>query len=44
MRFDDIMTELRAGKKVKRKCWLNAYMFLGKTVEDDGRFKETLYL
>jgi hypothetical protein len=44
MKFDDAMTELRAGKRVKRKCWLNAYLFLGKTVEDDGRFKETLYL
>ena len=44
MRFDDAMVELRAGRAVKRKCWKSAYLFLGKTVEDDGRFKETLYL
>lgn len=43
MRFDDIMKELRAGRAVKRKCWKNAYLFLGKDTEDDN-FKETLYL
>lgn len=43
MRFDDAMVELRAGKRVKRKCWKNAYLFLGKDTEDNN-FKETLYL
>lgn len=44
MRFEDALIELRAGKKVKRKAWRTAYMFLGKSVGDDGKFNETLYL
>lgn len=44
MRFDDALVELRAGKRVKRKAWKTAYMFLGKSVGDDGKFNETLYL
>ena len=43
MKFEDIMKELRAGRAVKRKCWKNAYLFLGKDTEDNN-FKETLYL
>ena len=41
MRFDDALAEMRLGKNVKRKCWSNTYMFIGKEVDS---FKETLYL
>ena len=41
MRFDEALAEMRLGKNVKRKCWSNTYMFIGKEVDS---FKETLYL
>jgi len=41
VRFDDALAEMRLGKNVKRKCWSNTYMFIGKEVDS---FKETLYL
>ena len=44
MRFEDAMTELRNGKRVKRKVWTRSYMFLGKSVDEEQHFKETLYL
>ena len=54
MRFDEALAEMRLGKNVKRKCWSNTYMFIGKEVDSlkiDGNpdiltkpFRETLYL
>ena len=41
MRFDDALAEMRLGKNVKRKCWTDSYMFIGKEIDS---FKETLYL
>ena len=41
MRFDDALAEMRLGKNVKRKCWADTYMFIGKEIDS---FKETLYL
>ena len=41
MRFDDALAEMRKGKNVKRKCWADTYMFIGKEIDS---FKETLYL
>ena len=33
MRFDEALAEMRLGKNVKRKCWSNTYMFIGKEVD-----------
>lgn len=54
MRFDDALAEMRLGKNVKRKCWADTYMFIGKEIDSlkiDGNpdiltkpFRETLYL
>lgn len=41
MKFDEALAEMRLGKNVKRKCWSNTYMFIGKEIDS---FKETLYL
>lgn len=41
MRFEDALAEMRLGKSVKRKCWTDTYMFIGKEIDS---FKEALYL
>lgn len=41
MLFEDALAEMRLGKNVKRKCWTDSYMFIGKEIDS---FKETLYL
>lgn len=43
MLFEEALKEMRNGKKVRRKIWTSACIFIGKSVTDDGRIEETIY-
>lgn len=43
MMFEEALKEMRDGKKVRRKIWTSACIFIGKSVTDDGRIEETVY-
>lgn len=43
MLFEEALEKMRDGKKVRRKNWTSACIFIGKSVSDDGCIKETIY-
>ncbi len=43
MLFEEALKEMRDGNKVKRNFWTSAFIFIGKSVTDDGRIEETIY-
>lgn len=43
MIFEEALKEMRNGKRVRRKIWTSAFIFIGKSVSNDGRIKETVY-
>lgn len=43
MKFEEALKEMRDGKKVRRKIWTSAFIFIGKSFSEDGRFEETIY-
>ena len=43
MLFEEALEKMRDGKKVRRKIWTSACIFIGKSVSDDGRIEETIY-
>lgn len=44
MKFEEALSFMRnTGLKVRRKIWTSAYIFIGKSVDDHGKFQETIY-
>ena len=43
MLFEEALEKMRDGKKVRRKIWTSAFIFIGKSVSDDGCIEETVY-
>lgn len=43
MIFEEALKEMRDGKRVRRKIWTSACIFIGKSVSDDGHIEETIY-
>lgn len=43
MLFEEALEKMRDGKRVKRNFWTSAFIFIGKSVSDDGRIEETIY-
>ena len=41
--FEEALEKMRDGKKVRRKIWTSACIFIGTSVSDDGRIEETIY-
>jgi hypothetical protein len=41
--FEEALEKMREGKKVRRKIWTSAFIFIGKSVSNDGRIEETIY-
>lgn len=43
MIFEEALKKMRDGKRVRRKIWTSAFIFIGKSVSSDGRIEETVY-
>lgn len=44
MTFEEALERMKYdGARVKRKCWTDAYIFIGKENGDDGTITENLY-
>lgn len=43
MMFEEALEDMRDGKKVRRKIWTSAFIFIGKSFSDDGHIEETIY-
>lgn len=43
MIFEEALKEMRDGKRVRRKIWTSAFIFIGKSVSEDGHIEETVY-